>query len=226
MPLNTEQTMTDYLSLIQHLQSTESEVIAKELAGGEMMLGRMVPRLEKDCIPKFQAAAWQYAGKLLQISSLNDFDAFHREFVAFFRQQIKNKDGEDASYGEAQKPINLFLKSYVDRFAIPGETVRQRLRPFLHVPLDSVIIGYFRSHFSDDYKRHIGLVHAQINEFIKDKNPQFSGKIPDGLLSQLQHLHEREYFAWQHWFREIHPPRPVLIDNLWFFERPKASKSA
>lgn len=218
--------MTDYVSLIEHLKNTESEVIAKELAGGEMMLGRMVPRFEKDCIPKFQAVTWQYSRKLIDISSLTGFDTFHREFVAVFRQQIKSKDGAYASYGEAQKPINLFLKSYVDRFAILGEAVRRRLRPFLHVPLDSVIIGYFRSNFRHDYDRHIAPVHAQISQLMKAQNPGFSTKMPNGLLSQLQYLQEHEYLAWQNWFREIHPARPVLLDNLWFFERPKATRSA
>jgi len=217
--------MMDYDSMIQHLKDTESEVITKELAGGEMMLGRMVPRLEKDCIPKFQELAWQYSEKLVDITSLSDFDAFHKDFIGVFHQQIRNKDGEAVSYGEAQKPINLFLKSYVDRFAIPGKDVTRRLRPFLHVPLDSVIIGYFRSNFRDDYDHHIAPIHRQINQVIKAQHPESSGNMPDGLLSQLQNLHEGEYLAWQNWFREIHPERPVLIDNLWFFERPKAKSS-
>ena len=217
--------MTDYDSMIQHLKNTESEVIAKELAGGEMMLGRMVPRFEKNCIPKFQDLAWQYSKKLIRITSLTDFDAFHWDFIAVFCQRIRSKDGEAASYGEAQKPINLFLKSYVDRFAVLGEVVTRRLRPFLHVPLDSVIIGYFRSNFRKDYDRHIAPVHRQINQLMKVQHPEVSANMPDGLLSQLQYLQENEYLAWQNWFREIYPERPVLIDNLWFFERPKAKSS-
>ena len=218
--------MTDYLSLIQHLESTEPEVIAKELAGAEMMQGKMVARFERGCIPKFQDVAWQYVGKLAQISSWMGFDDFHRQFVASFRQQIEGKEGGHPSYGEAQEPINLFLKSYVDRFAIPGEAVRLRLRPLLHVPLNSAITEYFKSHFTDDYDRQIRLVHGHVIRLMKAQHSQLSGEMTGSLLSQLESLQEREYFCWQHWFREIHPPRPVLIANLWFFERPKRSRSA
>lgn len=43
----------DYASLIQRLKDSEVEVIVKELAMAEIMLGRMAPRFEKNCIPKF-----------------------------------------------------------------------------------------------------------------------------------------------------------------------------
>ena len=215
----------DYDRLVQHLKDTGVEVIAKELAMAEIMLGRMVPRFEKNCIPKFQTLTWQYSKKLVNIASMGDFDTFHREFVAAFQEQIKSEDGGSASYGEAQKPINLFLKSYVDRFAIPGEVVTCRLRPFLHVPLDKVIIGYFRSNFREDYDQFITPVHQQINQLMKTEHPELSAKMPDSLLSQLKYLQEDEYLAWQNWFREIYPDRPVLLDNVWFFERPKAKGS-
>jgi hypothetical protein len=212
----------DYDRLVQHLKDTEVEVIVKELAMAEMMLGRMVPRFEKNCIPKFQTLAWQYSKKLVNIYSMGDFDTFHGEFVAVFREQITSEDGGSASYGEAQKPINLFLKSYADRFAIPGEVATRRLRPFLHVPLDKVVTGYFRSNFREGYDRFIAPVHRQVNELMKAENPEFSATMPDSFLSQLKYLQEGEYFAWQNWFREIYPDRPVLLDNVWFFERPKA----
>lgn len=53
----------DYISLIQHPKDSEVEVITKELAMTEIMLGRMVPRFEKNCIPRFQTLAWQYSKK-------------------------------------------------------------------------------------------------------------------------------------------------------------------
>jgi len=114
------------------------------------------------------------------------------------------------------------LKSYVDRFAILGEVVTCRLRTFLHVPLDKVIIEYFRSNFSEDYERFIAPVHRQINQLMKAEHPELSAKMPGSLLSQPKYLQEDAYLAWQNWFREIYPDRPVLLDNVWFFERPKA----
>lgn len=211
-----------YDKLIQDLKKSEAEVITKELAMAEIMLGRMVPRFEKNCISKFQSLAWEYSNKLSNITSIGDFDLFHKEFVAGFREQVKSEDGDSPSYGEAQKPINLFLKSYVDRFAIPGEDVARILRPFLHVPLDKVVTGYFRSHFREDYNRFIAPVHQKINDTMKEMHPELSAKMLDSLLSQLNYLEEGEYFAWQSWFRQIYPDRPVLLDNVWFFERPKA----
>lgn len=215
----------DYSGLIQRLKDSEVEVITKELAMAEIMLGRMVPRFEKDCIPRFQTLAWQYSKRLISIVSMADFDTFHREFVAAFQEQIKSEDSGSASYGEAQKPINLFLKSYVDRFAIPGEVTARRLRPFLHVPLDKVIIRYFRSNFREDYDRFITPIHRQINQQIRVEHPGPSAKMPDSLLSQLKYMQQDEYLAWQNWFRQVYPDRPVLLDNVWFFERPKARGS-
>jgi len=212
----------DYDNLVQRLMDSEVEVIAKELAMAEILLGRMVPRFAKNCMPRFQTLAWQYSQKLVDIDSMDDFDTFHKGFVTKFREQIESVDGGPSSYGEAQKPINLFFKSYVDRFAIPGEVTATKLRPFLHVPLDKVIIGYFKSNFKEDYDQFIAPVHQQINQLIKAEHPELSAKMPDSLLSQLKYLQENEYFAWQNWFREIYPDRPVLLDNVWFFERPKA----
>ena len=212
----------NYNVLIEHLKGSEDEVIVKELAMAEIMLGRMVPRFEKNCISKFQTLAWEYSKRLVNITVIGDFDIFHKEFAAGFREQIKSENGGFASYGEAQKPINLFLKSYVDRFAVPGKAAARILRPFLHVPLDKVVTGYFRSHFREDYDRFIAPVHQQINQTMKAVHPGPSTKLPDSLLSQLKYLEEGEYFAWQSWFRQVYPDRPVLLDNVWFFERPKA----
>lgn len=217
-----EDILMDYDGLIQHLRDSEVEVVVKELAMAEIMLARMVPRFEKNCISKFQSLAWEYSKKLVNIASVGDFDMFHKEFVTAFREQIKSENGDSASYGEAQKPINLFLKSYVDRFAIPGEITARILRPFLHVPLDKVVTSYFRSHFREDHNRFIAPVHREINQLVKAKNPGLSARIPDSFLSQLKYIEEDEYSAWQNWFRQIYPERPVLLDNVWFFERPKA----
>ena len=87
-----------YGNLVGQLMQSEAEVIAKDLAMAEIMLARMVPRFEKDCIPKFQALAWKSCQNLAALTSMSNFDTFHAEFVAAFRSQIRAVDGGLASY--------------------------------------------------------------------------------------------------------------------------------
>ncbi len=55
------------------------------------------------------------------------------------------------SYGQAQKPVNVFLKVYVDWAKLPDRKTAIRLAKYLHVPLDSVVMGRVRREHRDDY---------------------------------------------------------------------------
>ncbi len=106
--------MYDYTSLIDGCRLREDEEITQGIDTGAMMLGRLASRLEKNFFPKFQELGWQFSRHLRSISTVSEFDDFHHRFVNAFRDTIKTRSGTVASYGEAQQPINIFLKDYVD----------------------------------------------------------------------------------------------------------------
>jgi hypothetical protein len=54
-----------------------------------------------------------------------------RQFVENMRSTVgTTSEGKQISYGQAQKPINVFLKVYVDWAGLPKIEVATRLRAF------------------------------------------------------------------------------------------------
>ena len=53
----------------------------------------------------------------------------------------------DCRGGRAQKPLNVFLKVYVAWARLPNATVAEMLDQLLHVPLDSVLMGFLKKEF-------------------------------------------------------------------------------
>jgi hypothetical protein len=210
--------MEDYSELINRCKDKEEEAIIKGIAMGAVILSRMGTRYMKGSVKTFQDLALQFSPRLTTITTISEFDSFHESFVEAVQSHIKRKDGGQLSYGEAQKSINVFLKNYVDRSSLPDGATAKKVRPFLHVPLDSVMIRYFRKNYPQGYEKYILPEHRKINEQLKANNPK-SIKIPDRVLSELQYIFQEVYLAWQNWFREIFPEKPVLLDTIWSLER-------
>jgi len=206
--------MEDYSNIIEICKNNEEEAIIKGAAMGAIILSRMGPIYEKGSVRKFPNLALRFCKELGSLSTIDDFDRFHERFVEYVQNGIKRKDGGQLSYGEAQKSVNVFLKTYVDRGSLPDAVTSKRIRPFLHVPLDSVMIKHFKKNFRLDYERYILPEHRKINE-------QLKVKIPDTVLSKLQYIFQEVYLAWQKWFRDIYPEKPVLLDTIWALEREK-----
>ncbi len=213
--------MENYSKLIERCKYNEEEAIVKGAAMGAVILSRMGPIYEHGPVSKFQNMALRFSQELKNITTVEDFDLFHERSVKSLQNEIKGQDGEKLSYGEAQKSINVFLKTYVDRSSLPNALVAQTIRPFLHVPLDSIMIKYFRKNFRSDYGIYIVPVHHEENEKFRAGNPAFTGKIPDRVLSELKYIFQEVYLAWQKWFRDIYPEKPVLLDTIWALEREK-----
>ena len=213
--------MENYSELIDRCKYNEGEAIVKGAAMGAVILSRMGPIYEHGSVSKFQNMALRFSQELKIITTVEDFDLFHERFVKSLQNEIKGQDGEKLSYGEAQKSINVFLKTYVDRSSLPNALVAQAIRPFLHVPLDSIMIKYFRKNFRSDYGIYIVPVHHEENEKFRDRNPAFTGEIPDRVLSELKYIFQEVYLAWQKWFRDIYPEKPLLLDTIWALEREK-----
>jgi len=210
--------MEDYSELIKRCKDKEEEAIIKGIAMGAIILSRMGTRYMKGSVRPFQDLALQFSPRLTSIPTISEFDSFHESFIEAVQGHIKVRDGEDLSYGEAQKSINVFLKHYVDRSSLPDVATAKKIRPFLHVPLDSVMIQYFRKNYPQGYEKYILPKHRKINELLKADHPE-AVKIPDSLLSELKYIFQEVYLAWQNWFRGIFPEKPVLLDTIWSLER-------
>jgi len=213
-----EVTVEDYSELIKRCKDKEKEAVIKGIAMGAVILSRMGPIYMKGSVRTFQDLAVQFSLKLTSTTTTSEFDCFHESFVEAVQSHIRGKDGGDLSYGEAQKSINVFLKHYVDRSGLRDGATAKKVRPFLHVPLDSVVIRYFRENYPQSYEKHILPEHRKINEQFKAAHPE-AVKIPDRLLSELKYIFQEVYLAWQNWFREILPEKPVLLDTIWSLER-------
>jgi hypothetical protein len=213
--------MEDYSELIARCKKYEKESLIKGVAMGAVILSRMGPIYEKGAITKFQNIAVKFSTELEDINTITDFDNFHESFMKYFQNEIKDQDGGWLSYGEAQKAINVFLKNYVGKHNHPDLITANRISPFLHVPLDSVMIKYFRKNHKTDYNQYIAPTHIKVNLEFKASRPTSTGKIPDSELSKLKYIFEEVYMAWQRWFRDIYPEKPILLDTIWALEREK-----
>jgi len=212
--------MNQYDTLIQKCLEREKEETKKRAEIGSVILSRLEKRLERQFFPKFQELSFIFALKLKSVSSCEEFDLFHRSFIQAFRQDIKTRGGTIVSYGEAQKPVNIFLKEYVERSKLLDAALADRLSPMLHVTLDGIIIMYMQSFFREDFNSFIAPV-SQVCGLIDIYDiTQYRNKdISESLQNQLMFINHEVYTAWQSWFRSILPERPVLLDTVWSIAR-------
>jgi len=212
--------MYDYSSLIRNCHDREEEEIKQDIDTGAMILRRLSARLEKDFFPKFQELGWQFSRQLRSLNTQAEFDAYHHEFVTAFRDVIKTRSGTVISYGEAQQPINIFLKDYVDKINLLGTSEAARLRQYLHVTIDGVMIYYFQSFFHEDYLQHIAPHSNACGYFDSGRVASFHRQdLSQSQLIQLLFISRDNYRAWQYWFRQIYPNRPSLLDAVWSVAR-------
>lgn len=162
--------------------------------------------LQPKGVKKFSNIAEKIIEDAIQIKDIESFDKLHKDWLILFKNRIKT-NGEKmnkCTYGQAQKAINVFLKVYFDwgkyRFS------NKKIKTFLHVPLDSNVLSYFKKNFKD-------VVAFQNVVEITTKYH----KLSNHSLSQIKKYNE--YFAWQQFFRELYPKKPVLFDIVWALER-------
>jgi hypothetical protein len=173
-----------------HLEKLENQAVFCTLAmmSYNPSIGRV---LEKGGVNEFIRIATKEFLLIDSIQTREEFDSWHEQFVVMLQNQIKTASGRTPSHGQAQKPINVFLKVYVDWARLPKTESAMRLRPYLHVPLDSVIMRYTRQKFLDFYQKHS-------LRFVS-----------------LAGIDKNLYYRWQKCFREILPKKPLLIDVFW-----------
>ena len=175
---------------VEHLEKLESQTVFYTLAmmSYNPSIGRV---LERRGVNKFVHIAFEAFLEIDNIQTRDEFDSWHERFVEKIRNQIKTASGKEVSYGQAQKPINDFLKVYVDWARLPKIDASTRLCPHLHVPLDKVMMTYTKLEFLPYYQKY-NLIFASLAEIEKDS-----------------------YNRWQKCFRELSPKKPLLMDVFW-----------
>ena len=162
------------------------------------------PHAGKEVTGEVLDFAWLVLVPVLRtIKTRSEFDEQHRAWVKELRQRLVPHNGQPASYGQGQKSLNVFLKFYVDWASRPDPDTACRLRPWLHCPLDKVVMEGLCKEFREEYQRRLRPLH---------------GGSPQQRFS-LSQMSEEAYRAWQAWIRELSPLKPVLVDVAWALER-------
>lgn len=186
---------------LQELVEAEDISITRTMAfmSYNPSIGRV---LEKGGVKKFMRIAVKLVQSLPDVKSRDKFDSMHNKYVNKVIDNIATSKSVRASYGQAQKPINVFLKVYVDWASRPNSSVRKNLLPWLHVPLDSVLMETVKWNYLEWYK-------GTITPHIPDKIQPFA----------LSRMDKRLYYRWQHFFREKSPKKPLVFDIAWAVNR-------
>ncbi len=186
--------------LIKALKKEESQAIARVMAfmSYNPSIGRV---LEENGVEVFQLMAFRSIKQLDRIRSLRQFDSFHLSWVKRFVKEIRTNTGRRCSVGQAQKAINVFLKVYVDWALLPKPTTATRLRPFLHVPLDRILMRSIAEKFPQFFNERI--------RSLRNGNYGHS----------LSRIGREEYDEWQDFFRRSYPRKPILFDLIWALNR-------
>lgn len=150
-------------------------------------IGRVLRKGGRD---RFVEIAWEAIHEMEEVLTQAEFDNWHDRFVESAKHKIgTTSHGKPISYGQAQKPVNVFLKCYVDWGNLPNPNIAKRLRPFLHVPLDKVVMERVKALFRNNCERL--------------------------RLDPLSRIDKSKYYSWQNCFRKICPEKPLLLDVLW-----------
>lgn len=215
------------MSIILELKQQENQAILEGLA---MMtynpsIGRV---LEKGGVNKFIKIIVENSRQLESINNQDEFDAFHSKLINVIKSEIKTNRDENISYGQAQKPLNVFLKVFVDWLGRPTLEKASQLKKFLHVPLDSILMGEIKDKFPKEYEERVVAAYDSIREDFKKVLIQQGKEVNDKELQKFidpykfslnEMIFKEMYFAWQQCLRKIYPERPVLLDVLWSMKR-------
>jgi hypothetical protein len=220
----------DKLELVALLSVKEPEAVTRTLAmmAYNPSIGRV---LEPGGVGKFADLVVEMIPKLYGLVTRERFDSVHAEtcerIIASFK--TNRRQSLSLSYGQAQKPWNVFLKVYVDWAKRPDTELAEKLVPFLHVPLDSLVMKFMAREFQTEYDTRIGLLRRQLAEraverlakHLPDGTPRAVSRALLGKEFSLVGMNKETYLAWQEFLRSLWPGKPVMLDTIWALERAK-----
>jgi hypothetical protein len=218
----------DQAALLKLRTGREPEAIARTLAmmAYNPAIGRV---LEEGGVGHFEDLMADTVQRFYGEVSRERFDALHAETCGRIIASFKTaKKRETVSYGQAQKPLNVFLKVYVDWAKQPCRELAEKLAPFLHVPLDSLLMKFIKREFPEEYGNRIGRLRSQKRDQLAERIARHLNVTSGvrGVARQLQgnefsltSIDKEQYLAWQQLLRSLYPAKPVLLDIIWVHER-------
>ncbi|MEW6163332.1 MAG: hypothetical protein AB1606_08505 [Nitrospirota bacterium] len=215
------------MNIILELKQQENQAILEGLAmmAYNPSIGRV---LEKGGVNKFVKLMVENIQQLQGINNQEEFDTFHSKVIDLIKNNIKTNRDKDISYGQAQKPLNVFLKVFVDWSGRPTLEKASHLRKFLHVPLDSILMKEIKDKFPNIYKEYVVNAYDSIRNSFKESLIQQGKEVNDKDLQEVINpfkfsldriIFKEMYYAWQKCLRNIYPEKPVLLDVLWSMKR-------
>ncbi len=215
----------DKLELVSLLSGKEPEAITRTMALMAYIpsIGRV---LEAGGVGKFADLVVEMMPKFYGLVTREHFDTIHAQTCERILASFKTNKGKSLSYGQAQKPWNVFLKVYVDWARRPDPEFAKKLTPLLHVPLDSIVMRFFAQEFREEYDARIARLRRQLTERAAQRLPkQVSGATPRMIGRALLGnefslgMNKEIYLAWQDFLRSLWPGKPVVLDTIWFLKR-------
>lgn len=218
----------DQAALLNLLIGREPEAITRTLAmmAYNPSIGRV---LEEGGVDRFSDLMMETIPHLYGEVTRERFDSLHAATCAAIIGSFKTaKKKQTLSYGQAQKPLNVFLKVYVDWAKQPSRELAEKLAPFLHVPLDSLLMNFIKREFPDEYQNRIARLRAQKLDQMAERIAQHL-RLTSGTRGVARKLQGNEfsltsidkelYLAWQQFLRTLYPAKPVFLDIIWVLER-------
>lgn len=217
----------DQAALLKLLTGREPDAITRTLAmmAYNPAIGRV---LEEGGVGRFEDLMVETVPEYCGEVSRERFEALHADICGRIIESFQTNRGKTLSYGQAQKPLNVFLKVYVDWAKQPSRELAEKLAPFLHVPLDSLLMKFIKREFPDEYRNRIGRLRSQTREQLAERVAHHL-KLTSGARGVARQLQGSEfsltsidkelYLAWQQLLRSLYPAKPVLLDIIWVLER-------
>jgi len=216
------------LELVALLSNREPEAIIRTLAMMAYIpaIGRV---LEEGGVDRFADLMTETVPKFYGHVTREHFDGVHAQTCDRIISSFKTNRNEKLSYGQAQKPVNVFLKVYVDWAKRPDKELADKLIPFLHVPLDSLLMRFMAREFQREYetrivsvRRHLAERTAErLKEHLPGSTPRMVERALLGGQFSLVGINKEIYLAWQEFLRSLWPGKPIMLDIIWVLERAK-----
>lgn len=222
---------TDLAKILNTVIGKEPEAIIRTLAmmAYNPAIGRV---LEKDGVWKFADLMIKLVPGLYGQGTQHEFETWHERACDEMIGSFRTARDQTLSYGQAQKPINVFLKVYVDFAHQPDAELAKKLAPFLHCPLDSLVMTFIKREFEKHYEQQIGRLRMRLLDQISErmsrhtKNPRSLARTALGNEFALSAVNRELYIAWQALLRSLYPAKPVVLDIIWVLERNGLKKAA